>query len=57
MTQVSKTEFRKAQCKGALDGCEVQHGVNGSDWVRSGKVIAAQRKGPWLAVSTYFLEA
>lgn len=55
MTQVSKTEFRKAQCKGALDGCEVQHGVNGSDWRRNGRVIATHRIG--LLISTYYLEA
>jgi hypothetical protein len=53
VTQVSKSAFRKAQCCGALDGCEVCHGVHGSDWLRNGRVVAAMRTG--LLSSTYYL--
>jgi hypothetical protein len=54
VTQVSKTEFRKAQCKGSLDGCEILHGINGSVWLRGGRVVALKRTR---FLSTYFLEA
>lgn len=50
---VSKAEFRKTQCRGALDGCEVLCGVDGADWLRNGKVVAAIRTG--LLSSTYYL--
>lgn len=55
MRTVSKAEFRKAQCGGALAGCEMVWGVDGADWVRGGRLIAAQRTG--LFRSTWYLEA
>lgn len=45
MRTVSKAEFRKAQCSGALAGCEMVWGIHGADWVRDGRTVASQRHG------------
>jgi hypothetical protein len=55
VTRVSKAEFRKAQCKGALAGCEVFCGLHGCIWIKGGRKVAIERQG--LFGSTYYLEA
>jgi hypothetical protein len=53
--EVSKSEFRKAQCCGRLAGCECLWGDNEEAWVKDGKTIAAHKTG--ILGSTYYLEA
>lgn len=52
--QIDKTSFRRAQCRGQLAACDTLCGVNGTDWLRNGKVVAAVRTG--LLSSTYYIE-
>jgi hypothetical protein len=53
VTKVSKVEFRKALCSGALDGCEVVHGTNGCAWLRNGQTVAARHD--FLFLHSYYL--
>jgi hypothetical protein len=55
MSQVSKQAFRKAQCSGALAGCECRFSDSGEFWVRAGKTVAVHFKT--IFGSTYYLEA
>lgn len=51
--EVSKSEFRKAQCCGRLAGSECLWGIKEEVWVKDGETIAIHRTG--FFGSTYYL--
>jgi hypothetical protein len=51
--QITKTEFRRVQCRGQLAACEVVWHTNGRAWVKDGKVAAVEKTGPFGAASYY----
>lgn len=55
LQQITKTEFRRVQCRGQLAACEVVWHANGRAWVKGGKVAAVEKTGLF-GGSTYYIE-
>jgi hypothetical protein len=55
MIHITKSEFRRAQCRGQLAACEVVWHANGRAWVRNGKAIAVEKTGIF-GTSSYYIE-
>ena len=55
MIQITKTEFRRSQCRGQLAACEVVWHTNGRAWVKDGKAIAIEKTGLF-GTSSYYIE-
>jgi len=55
MTQITKSEFRRIQCRGQLAACEVVWHTDGRAWVKAGKAVAIERTGIF-GTSSYYIE-
>lgn len=55
MSKVSKTDFRRAQCKGFLAACEMIWCTNGRRWVKDGRTVGIEIKSIF-GLTNYYLE-